>query len=170
MGGKCTKVFSANKKNCDGMDNKTISWLENTQPWCQSVDSFTSLPYHAANFLLLVTSIYSTHHLIRIIMVLSCSLLTVWGWSVSCRVDTTVWNILLTIINTTRCVMRRGTDTMTDTMTGTMTGTMTDTMTDTMTGDMEALYGQVFRPLRVSRQQFLVLFSYHLYDYYILYN
>ena len=124
----------------DEVSKSFLSWLDYTQllyhPLCQGWDHLHHLSYQAANFLLLLSSISSNSQLRRIMMALSCSIFTLWGWSVSCKVDTTVWNLLLTIINITWCVWRG--------------------RSVTLTKDMEILYIQVFQPLRISRKQFQV--------------
>ena len=136
MGGNITK-----KNSDEDEESKTfLSLLDYSQllyhPLCQSWDPLHHISYQAANFLLLVSSMSSNSQLMRIMMALSFSILTLWGWSVSCSVDTTAWNLLLTITNITWCVWRG--------------------RSVTLTRDMEALFAQMFKPLRISRKQFQV--------------
>ena len=109
------------------------------QPECLGWVPLNYIYYQAANMFLLLASITPNTLTLRAMMVVAFSFLTIWGWTVSCALDTTAWNCVLAVINLAWCawiVWRR--------------------RTVKLTLEMERVYKQIFMNLKVSRTQFKV--------------
>jgi len=124
------------KKNCTECDCVDYSEIL-AHAECSGWLPLNHVYYQAANIFLLLSTISSNHQFIRTMMTVAFSLLSLWGWSVSCGLDTLVWSCLLAMVNLSWCVR-----------------TWWRRRTGRLTREMETLYQQMFRRLRVSRRQF----------------
>ena len=113
------------------------------QPQCPGWVPLNHIYYQVANLLLLLSSLApnTTYGFLflRILLLMSFSLSTVWGWTVACGLDTTAWNCLLAATNLAWCLH-----------------TAWKRRTVSLSPEMETVYGQVFKQLNVSRKQFKV--------------
>ena len=119
------------------------------QPQCPGWVPLNHVYYQLANLLLLLSSLApNTPYgflFLRILLLMSFSLSTVWGWTVACGLDTTAWNCLLAAINLAWCLH-----------------TIWKRRNVSLSPEMETVFNQIFKPLNVSRKQFKV--SVNLFD------